>query len=76
MTVLAKKLRVDRTTLDTLIALLEVSRADPKEVSATVRSAVLDGYRAGESLAVIGERFGFSSNRVQRLLVSMGADSS
>ncbi|MDT0117520.1 hypothetical protein Q9R20_11020 [Microbacterium sp. PRF11] len=70
--VLTKRLMVHRTTLDTLVPRLELSRADPKEVPTTVRAAIVDGYRVGESLAAIGERFGFSANKVQRLLVSMG----
>ncbi|WP_206543529.1 helix-turn-helix domain-containing protein [Microbacterium testaceum] len=69
---LARKLGVHRTTLDMLVTRLKLSRVDPNEVPAKVRESLLEMYRAGESLAAIGEEQGFSANKVQRLLVSMG----
>ncbi|MDQ1084721.1 MULTISPECIES: helix-turn-helix domain-containing protein [Microbacterium] len=69
---LARQLGVHRTTLDMLVARLELSRVDPNEVPAKVRDDLVEKYRAGESLAAIGDRLGFSANKVQRLLVSMG----
>lgn len=69
---LARKLGVHRTTLDMLVARLKLSRLDPNEVSAKVRDSLVEKYRAGASLAAIGEEYGFSANKVQRLLVSMG----
>lgn len=69
---LARQLGVHRTTLDTLVARLKLNRVDPNEVSAKVRRSLAEKYRAGESLAVLGEEYGFSANKVQRLLVSMG----
>lgn len=69
---LARQLGVHLTTLDTLVARLKLSRVDPNEVSARVRGSLVEKYRAGESLASIGDRLGFSANKVQRLLVSMG----
>ncbi|KQR23385.1 helix-turn-helix domain-containing protein [Microbacterium sp. Leaf151] len=68
----AQRFGVHRTTLDTLITRLRLSRTDPNEVPVAVRSSVVDSYRAGQSLAAIGERFGFSANKVQRLLVATG----
>lgn len=55
-----------------LVAGLKLSRVDPNEVPAKVRDDLVEMYRAGESLAAIGEEYGFSANKVQRLLVSMG----
>jgi hypothetical protein len=69
---LARQLGVHRTTLDMLVARLKLSRVDPNEVPARVRESLIEKYRAGESLAVLGEESGFSANKVQRLLVSMG----
>ncbi|WP_200936103.1 helix-turn-helix domain-containing protein [Microbacterium sp. Leaf151] len=69
---LARQLGVHRTTLDMLVARLKLSRVDPNEVPAKVRGSLVAMYRAGESLAAIGEQYGFSANKVQRLLVSMG----
>lgn len=69
---LARQLGVHRTTLDTLVARLKLSRVDPNEVPAKLRDSLVEKYRAGESLAAIGEEYGFSANKVQRLLVSMG----
>lgn len=69
---LARQLGVHRTTLDMLVAQLKLSRVDPNEVPAAVRDSLVKMYRAGESLAAIGEEHGFSANKVQRLLVSMG----
>lgn len=69
---LARQLGVHRTTLDMLVARLKLSRVDPNEVPAKVRDDLVEKYRAGESLAAIGDRLGFSANKVQRLLVSMG----
>lgn len=70
--VLAQRLGVHRTTLDTLVARLGLSRVDPSDVPASVRWEIVHAYHSGEPLAAIGERFGFSANKVQRLLVSMG----
>ncbi|WZH35537.1 MAG: helix-turn-helix domain-containing protein [Microbacterium enclense] len=69
---LARQLGVHRTTLDMLIARLKLSRVDPNEVPTKVRESLVEMYRTGESLAAIGEEYGFSANKVQRLLVSMG----
>lgn len=69
---LARQLGVHRTTLDMLVTRLKLSRADPNEVSSNVRDDLVEMYRAGESLAAIGEQYGFSANKVQRLLVSTG----
>lgn len=69
---LARQLGVHRTTLDMLVSRLKLSRVDPNEVPAKVRDSLVEKYRAGESLAAIGDRLGFSANKVQRLLVSMG----
>lgn len=69
---LARQLGVHRTTLDMLVGRLKLSRVDPKEVPVETRDSMAEMYRAGESLAAIAERFGFSANKVQRLLVSMG----
>lgn len=69
---LARQLGVHRTTLDMLVAHLQLSRADPNEVPAKVRDSLVKRYRAGESLAELGAKCGFSANKVQRLLVSMG----
>jgi transposase-like protein len=69
---LARQLGVHRTTLDMLVARLKLSRVDPNEVPAEVRDSLVAKYREGESLASIGEEYGFSANKVQRLLVSMG----
>lgn len=66
------KLGVHRTTLDMLVACFKLSRADPNELPAKVRDSLVEKHRAGESLAAIGEECGFSANKVQRLLVSMG----
>jgi len=69
---LARRLGVHRTTLDMLVARLKLSRVDPNEVPEKVRDDLVEKYRVGESLAAIGEECGFSANKVQRLLVSMG----
>lgn len=69
---LARQLGVHRTTLDMLVTRLKLSRADPNEVPAKVCDSLVKKYRAGESLAEIGEEYEFSANKVQRLLVSMG----
>ncbi|MDQ1131039.1 helix-turn-helix domain-containing protein [Microbacterium sp. SORGH_AS_0888] len=71
---LATKLGVHRTTLDNLIKRLELSRTDPDAVPPAVTDAVVESYRAGETLAVIGSRHGFSPNKVQRLLVAVGEE--
>ncbi|SIS15094.1 hypothetical protein SAMN05880568_3120 [Microbacterium sp. RURRCA19A] len=69
---LARQLGVHRTTLDMLVARLKLNRVDPNEVPAEVRDSLVEMYRIGKSLAAIGEEYGFSANKVQRLLVSMG----
>lgn len=69
---LATKLGVHRTTLDNLIKRLELSREDPDAVPPAVKDAIVASYQAGETLAVIGSRHGFSPNKVQRLLVAVG----
>ncbi|SIS15121.1 helix-turn-helix domain-containing protein [Microbacterium sp. RURRCA19A] len=69
---LAMKLGVHRTTLDNLIKRLGLSREDPDAVPLAVKDAIVASYRAGETLAVIGRRHGFSPNKVQRLLVAVG----
>ncbi|WP_210073715.1 MULTISPECIES: hypothetical protein [Microbacterium] len=69
---LAAKLGVHRTTLDNLIKRLELTREDPEAVLPMVRDEIVESYRAGETLAAIGSRHGFSLNKVQRLLVAMG----
>jgi DNA-binding transcriptional regulator LsrR (DeoR family) len=69
---LARQLGVHRTTLDMLVARLKLSRVDPNEVPVKVRDSMVEKYRAGESLAAIGEEYGFSAKTVQRLVVSMG----
>lgn len=69
---LARQLGVHRTTLDTLVARLKLSRVDPKQVPAKVRESLVEMYRTGKSLAAIGEEYGFSANKVQRLLVATG----
>jgi len=69
---LAAKLSVHRTTLDNLVKRLELSREDPDAVAPAVRDVIVASYRAGETLAVIGSRHGFSPNKVQRLLVAAG----
>lgn len=69
---LATRLCVHRTTLDNLIKRLELSREDPDAVPPAVKDAIVASYRAGETLAVIGGRHGFSPNKVQRLLVAVG----
>lgn len=69
---LATKLGVHRTTLDNLIKRLELSRENPDAVPPAVKDAVVASYRAGETLAAIGGRHGFSPNKVQRLLVAVG----
>lgn len=69
---LARHFGVHRTTLDMLVARLELSRVDPNEVPAKIRDSLVEKYQAGESLAVLGEEYGFSANKVQRLLVSIG----
>ncbi|MGC0370109.1 LamG-like jellyroll fold domain-containing protein [Microbacterium sp. SLBN-111] len=67
---LATKLGVHRTTLDNLIRRLELTREDPDAVPPAVRDEIVASYRAGETLASVGGRHGFSSNKVQRLLVA------
>ena len=69
---LATKLGVHRTTLDKLIKRLKLSREDPEVVPSAIRDEIVASYRAGETLAVIGSRHGFSPNKVQRLLVTVG----
>nr|WP_289508586.1 helix-turn-helix domain-containing protein [Microbacterium sp. 5K110] len=69
---LATKLGVHRTTLDNLIKRLELTREDPDAVPPAVKDAIVASYRAGETLATIGSRYGFSPNKVQRLLVAVG----
>ena len=69
---LATKLGVHRTTLDNLIKRLELTREDPDAVPPAIKDAIVASYRAGETLATIGSRYGFSPNKVQRLLVAMG----
>ncbi|WP_314456179.1 helix-turn-helix domain-containing protein [uncultured Microbacterium sp.] len=69
---LARQFGVHRTTLDMLVSRLKLSRVDPNEVPAKVRDSLVEKYRTGESLAAMGEEYGFSANKVQRLLVSMG----
>lgn len=69
---LATKLGVRRTTLDNLIKRLELSREDPDAVPPAVKNAIVASYQAGETLAAIGSRHGFSPNKVQRLLVAVG----
>ena len=69
---LAAKLGVHRTTLDNLVKRLELSREDPDAVAPAVRDVIVASYRAGETLAVIGSRHGFSPNKVQRLLAAAG----
>lgn len=69
---LATKLGVHRTTLDNRIRRLKLSREDPDAVPPAVKNAIAASYRAGETLAVIGSRHGFSPNKVQRLLVAVG----
>ncbi|WP_288451941.1 helix-turn-helix domain-containing protein [uncultured Microbacterium sp.] len=69
---LATKLGVHRTTLDNLVKRLELSREDPDGVAPAVKDAIVASYRAGETLALIGSRHGFSPNKVQRLLVAVG----
>lgn len=69
---LARQLEVHRSTLDMLVARLKLSRVDPNEVPAKVRDDLIKKYRGGEFLATIGEEYGFSANKVQRLLVSTG----
>jgi len=69
---LATKLCVHRTTLDNLIKRLQLTREDPDAVPPAVRDEIVASYRAGETLATIGGRLGFSPNKVQRLLVTVG----
>ncbi|MDT0117523.1 helix-turn-helix domain-containing protein [Microbacterium sp. PRF11] len=69
---LATKLGVHRTTLDNLVKRVELSREDPDAVAPAVKGVVVASYRAGEKLAAIGGRHGFSPNKVQRLLVAVG----
>jgi len=69
---LATKLNVHRTTLDNLVRRLELTREDPDAVPPAVKDAIVTSYLAGETLAVIGTRHGFSANKVQRLLVAAG----
>lgn len=61
---------VHRTTLDNLIKRLELTREGPDAVPQSVRDEIAASYRAGETLAVIGRRYGFSQNKVQRVLVA------
>lgn len=69
---LAAKLGVHRTTLDNLIKRLELTREEPDAVLPAVKDAIVASYRAGETLASIGGRYGFSPNKTQRLLVAAG----
>lgn len=69
---IAVRLDVHRTTLDMLVRRLGLTQEDPRQVPASVRDEIVQLYRAGVSLAGIGSRFGFSANKVQRLLVAMG----
>lgn len=69
---LATKLGVHRTTLNNLIRRLELTREDPDAVPPAVRDEIVASYRAGETLAGVGGRYGFSANKVQRLLVAAG----
>lgn len=65
-------LGVHRTTLDHLVKRLELSREDPDAIAPAVKDAIVASDRAGETLAVIGSRNGFSANKVQQLLVAAG----
>lgn len=69
---IAVRLGVHRTTLDMLVRRLRLTREDPRHVPASVRDEIVELYRAGMSLADLGGRFGFSANKVQRLLVAVG----
>lgn len=69
---IAARLGVHRTTLDMLVRRLGLTREDPRQVPASVRDEIVALYRAGMSLSGLGSRFGFSPNKVQRLLVAMG----
>ncbi|MFB3979875.1 hypothetical protein [Microbacterium proteolyticum] len=69
---LATKLGVHRTTFDNLIKRLDFIREDPDAVPPAVRDEIVASYRAGDTLATIGGRQGFSPNKVQRLLVAVG----
>jgi DNA-binding NarL/FixJ family response regulator len=69
---LATKLGVHRTTLDTLIKRLELTREDRDTVPPVIKDAIVASYRAGETLATIASRHSFSPNKVQRLLVAVG----
>lgn len=69
---IAARLGVHRTTLDMLVQRLRLTREDPRQVPASVRDETVELYRAGMSLSGLGSRFGFSANKVQRLLVAMG----
>lgn len=69
---IAVRLGVHRTTLDMLVRRLGLTREDSRQVSSKVRDEIMELYKAGMSLADLGSRFGFSANKVQRLLVAVG----
>lgn len=69
---IAGRLGVHRTTLDMMVRRLGLTREDPRQVPTGVREEIVELYRAGMSLAVLGSRYGFSANKVQRLLVAVG----
>ena len=69
---LAVQFGVHRTTLDVLVRRLGLAREDPRRVPEGVRNEVVRLYSGGMTLAELSVRFGFSANKVQRLLVAAG----
>ncbi|MFG6475086.1 helix-turn-helix domain-containing protein [Microbacterium sp. P06] len=69
---IAAELGVHRTTLDNLVIRLQLTRSDPRAVPDDVVAAVVQSYRAGQTLTAIGLELGFSAKKVQRLLEAAG----
>lgn len=71
---MAEKLGVHRTTLDALAKRLGLSREDPRALPAEIRAEIVRRYRAGDTLAALGQELGLGPNRVQRVLAAEGEE--